>query len=148
MQLVPTSQDNRGQQQIKEELVINALGIQHTRHGRQAQYQSYHHPREYRNHRLVHGLDLFALQHIAGEEGDDEENNEDEQGPAGVDFFRTGLAVVGVGIGVAGLAAREVVDGVGYEDETHRGWWVRRLSHRVEGGLRGSGRVGAALVAG
>lgn len=39
------------------------------------------HTSEYRENGLVHRLNLLVLQHITGEQGDDEEHKEDEQRP-------------------------------------------------------------------
>lgn len=133
MKLISTSEDNRRQDQVEEELIVESDGIQHRLHRRQPQDQTNNHARKDGNDRLVHRLDLLGAQDIAGEEGEDEQGDEDQQRPGGVDFFLSRFLVFIV-VGIRGLtggeggdfegAARYVLVG----EEAHVGW-VGGLSH-------------------
>lgn len=81
VQLITTCQDNRRQEQVEEELVVEADQLQHTRHSRQPQHQAYNHTRENRYDRLMHRLYLPTLKHIARKESRNQQAYQDEQRP-------------------------------------------------------------------
>ena len=58
----------------------------------------------------MYRLDLFTAQDVAGEEGDDQEEDEDEQGVGGEDLLLARIGVFGV-VWVGGITAQARDDG-------------------------------------
>lgn len=81
MQFISTSQDDRRQQQVEEELIVEADQLQHARNCCESQHQPNYHTRKDRYDRLMHRLNLPTLQHIASEERRDQQAYKDEQRP-------------------------------------------------------------------
>ena len=111
MQLESTGQNDRREQEVEEELIVAADDIEDKVNSRDSQDQPNQHPREDGDDGLMDGLDLLLLQHVAGEEGNDQEHDGDEERPRGGDLLLGGLAggAIGVRFFVGGSAACEGV---------------------------------------
>ena len=81
VELVARRENNRRQQQVEKDARVETHQGAHRVLGRHDEDQSDRHAGKDGDGRLVDGRHFFLLQHVAGEEGDDEEHDRDEERP-------------------------------------------------------------------
>jgi hypothetical protein len=148
MQFISTGQNNGRKKQVEKELIVEADSIQYTCDHSQAQDQANHHTREDWYDRLMYRLNFFAAQDVAGEEGDDQEEDEDEQGVGREDLLLACIGVFGV-VWVGGITAQARDDGAADTAGGHIGDVKAMLpkQHALAVGRRRSGVGGKWVVA-
>ena len=83
VQLVPAGQNDGGQQQVEEDLVVEADEVADRVARRDDEDEANGHAGEDGYDGLVYGRYFLLLEEVGCEEGDDEEHDADEQGPCG-----------------------------------------------------------------